>query len=288
MTATVLKRWKCFDGQQYVYSHPSTSTGTDMQLAIYVPAHEEGEKLSVIVFLSGLTCTWENFTTKAGAQRYAADHKVILVMPDTSPRGPGVPDDEAYDLGQGAGFYVDATAAPWDAHFKMYSYINVELPDVIASLAPADMTRVSIMGHSMGGHGALLSALRNPEKYKSVSAIAPVASATKASWGPKVLTAYLGPDQLTWGQYDATLLVADSAWDKPILIDQGADDEFLEKNLKPELFKAACIAKGIPVTLNMREGYDHSYYFISSVIAEHIAYHVGFLASSGARRSGPL
>lgn len=280
MTATILKRWKCFDGQQYVYSHPSTSTGTDMQLAIYVPAHKEGEKLPVIVFLSGLTCTWENFTTKAGAQRYAAEHKVILVMPDTSPRGPGVPDDEAYDLGQGAGFYVDATAAPWNTHFKMYSYINVELPDVIAQLTPAaDMTRVSIMGHSMGGHGALLSALRNPDKYKSVSAIAPVASATQASWGPKVLTAYLGSEQSAWAQYDATLLVAGSAWNKPILIDQGADDEFLEKNLKPELFKAACLAKGIPVTLNMREGYDHSYYFIASIIGEHIAYHADFLAS---------
>lgn len=273
MNAKITKQWKCFGGQQYVFSHESVSTKTSMDLAIYVPAHQPGEKLPVLVFLSGLTCTWENFTTKAGAQRYAADNKIILVMPDTSPRGPGVPDDDAYDLGQGAGFYVDATQSPWADHFKMYSYVNKELPEVIATLVPADLSRLSIMGHSMGGHGALLSAFRNPEQYKSVSAIAPVASTTQASWGPKVLTAYLGTDRSAWEKYDAALLAAQTKWKKPVLVDQGDQDEFLEKNLRPALLKAACEKAGIDMTLNLREGYDHSYYFIASVIESHLAYH---------------
>ena len=277
MGATITKQWKCFGGQQYVFAHPSVSTGSSMDVAIFVPAHDEGEKLPVLVFLSGLTCTWENFTTKAGAQRYAAEHKIILVMPDTSPRGADVPDDEAYDMGQGAGFYVDATQAPWDKNFKMYSYINKELPGVIAPLVPADMSRVSIMGHSMGGHGALLSTFRNPDQYRSVSAIAPVCSATQASWGPKVMMGYLGEDRSTWSQYDATLLAEKTSWKKPVLVDQGDQDEFLKKNLRPDLLKAACAHAGIPMILNMREGYDHSYYFISSVIGAHIDYHASFL-----------
>ncbi len=279
MAPALQKHWKCFGGDQYVYRHASGSTHTDMDLAIYVPAHTRGEKLPVLIFLSGLTCTWENFTTKAGAQRYAAAHKIILVMPDTSPRGSDVPDDDGYDLGQGAGFYVDATEAPWEKNFQMYSYINTELPGVIAGLAPADLTRLSIMGHSMGGHGALISAFRNPDRYISVSAIAPVASATRASWGPKVMTAYLGGDQSTWGHYDASLLAATTTWKKPVLVDQGSEDEFLERNLRPELLKAACESAGIPLTLNLREGYDHSYYFVATVIEDHIAYHAKALAA---------
>lgn len=250
-----------------------------MDVAVFVPAHAPGERLPVLVFLSGLTCTWENFTTKAGAQRYAAAHKIILVMPDTSPRGPGVADDAGYDLGQGAGFYVDATQAPWSPHFKMYSYINAELPGVIAALVPAaDIGRLSIMGHSMGGHGALISAFRNPDLYRSVSALAPVASATRASWGPKVLGAYLGQDQAKWALYDASLLAAHTLWKKPVLVDQGELDEFMEKNLRPELLRESCAAAGIQLILNMRAGYDHSYYFVASFIEDHIAYHAKALA----------
>ena len=277
MNAKITKQWKCFGGQQYVFSHNSVSTGTPMDLAVYVPEHQPDEKLPVLIFLSGLTCTWENFTTKAGAQRYAAAHKIILVAPDTSPRGPGIPDDDAYDLGQGAGFYVDATQSPWNSNYKMYSYVNKELIELIPDLVPADMKRLSIMGHSMGGHGALLSAFRNPDRYASVSAIAPVCSATQAAWGPKVLGAYLGSDQQAWAEYDAALLACKTGWKKTVLVDQGAQDEFLEKNLRPDLLKAACEKAGIPLNLNFHEGYDHSYYFIATVMEKHLAYHANEL-----------
>ena len=273
MSAQIIKSWKCFGGTQYVYRHASVSTGTDMEFAVFVPAHNDSNLLPSLTFLSGLTCTWENFTTKAGAQRYAAEHNIILIMPDTSPRGENVPNDNAYDLGQGAGFYVDAIQAPWDKNFRMWSYINSELPKVVAELAPLDMSRRGISGHSMGGHGALISTLRNPEQYKSVSAIAPIVAPSSVPWGQKALTAYLGPDQSIWAQYDACELVRSSGWTKPIMIDQGAKDEFLDEQLKPELLAAACKEKDIRLNLRMLDGYDHSYYFIASVIGDHIAYH---------------
>ncbi len=277
MNATILKSWACFGGMQYVYRHESAATGTDMDVAVFVPAHEAGEKLPVLFFLSGLTCTWENFTTKAGAQRYAAEHKIILVIPDTSPRGESVPNDDAYDLGQGAGFYVDATQAPWNKNFKMWSYITEDLPAFIGTLPAADMNRCGITGHSMGGHGALVTALRKPGLYKSVSAIAPIAAPTQCPWGEKAFTAYLGSDRAAWKQYDATKLAATTDWTAPILIDQGSADEFLEAQLKPTLFAAACELRGIPLTLRFHEGYDHSYYFIATVMGEHVGYHAGVL-----------
>lgn len=273
MSFSVIKEWKCFGGTQYVVRHASAATGTDMDVAFFVPAHEDGAKLPSLTFLSGLTCTWENFTTKAGAQRYAAEHGMILVMPDTSPRGENVPNDPSYDLGQGAGFYVDATQEPWAANFKMWSYISQDLPKLIEAFAPADMNRRGISGHSMGGHGALVAALREPEKYKSVSAISPIVAPTQAPWGEKAFKAYLGEDRWVWKNYDATELATSTSWSKPILIDQGSDDEFLSQQLRPEIFTAACKTANIPLSLRMHEGYDHSYYFIASIIGDHIAHH---------------
>ncbi len=276
--ADLIKSWKCFDGTQNVYRHVSASTGSDMEFAVFIPPCMSGEKLPALTFLSGLTCTWENFTTKAGAQKYAAEHRLILVMPDTSPRGPNIPDDESYDLGQGAGFYVDAKKEPWDKNFRMWSYINKELPEIVAQIAPTDMSRRGISGHSMGGHGALISALRNPDQYKSVSAIAPIVAPSQVPWGQKALTTYLGTDQAEWRNYDACELMKTKGWKKPILIDQGINDEFLEAQLRPELFQAACDKAGVPLLLKMRDGYDHSYYFIASVIEDHIAFHADQLA----------
>lgn len=268
----VMKTWKCFGGVQTVYRHASASTGTDMDVAVFVPEHEKEKTLPVLIFLSGLTCTWENFTTKAGAQRYAAEHKIILVMPDTSPRGDDVPDDPAYDLGQGAGFYVDATQEPWAHHFRMWSYIHYELPDFVKTVAPVN-GKQGICGHSMGGHGALVAALRLPDRYTSVSAIAPIVAPSQVPWGQKAFQAYLGSEEEIWTQYDATALVKSSPWNRSILIDQGRDDEFLETQLKTDLFVEACKVKDIPLTVRMRDGYDHSYYFIATVIGDHIAYH---------------
>lgn len=271
MNIQIIKEWKCFGGTQYVYRHTSSVTGTDMDVGVFVPAHAQGDKLASLTFLSGLTCNWENFTTKAGAQRYAAEHNMILIMPDTSPRGEKIPNDEAYDLGQGAGFYVDATQEPWNANFKMWSYISEDLPKLIVEVAPVDQSRRGISGHSMGGHGALIFALREPQKYKSVSAIAPIVAPSQVPWGQKAFNTYLG--DAPWSAYDACELAKTSQWKKPILIDQGLKDEFLDAQLKPELFAEACKNAGISLQLKMRDGYDHSYYFIASVIGEHIAYH---------------
>lgn len=249
-----------------------------MDFAVFVPALVKGDQLSSMTFLSGLTCNWENFTTKAGAQRYAADYNMVLIMPDTSPRGDIVPNDDAYDMGQGAGFYVDATQEPWSKNFRMWTYINIELPDIAAQVAPIDLSRRGISGHSMGGHGALISALRNPDQYKSVSAIAPIVAPSQVPWGRKALTAYLGADEAVWKNYDSCELIRSTGWKKSILIDQGANDEFLDAQLRPELFSAACKKAGVNLTLRMQDGYDHSYYFIASVIGEHIAYHAKELA----------
>ncbi len=262
----------CFGGQQNVYRHTSTVLGCTMNFAVYLPPQAEAERLPVLYWLSGLTCTEQNFITKAGAQRYAAEHGVILVAPDTSPRGDDVPDAEGYDLGKGAGFYVNATALPWARHYRMYDYIVEELPALVEAQFPTTDAR-AICGHSMGGHGALVIALRNPGRYRSVSAFSPIVAPSHVPWGEKALGAYLGPDREAWRQYDASELVKTATEKLPILIDQGQADEFLEAQLQPWRLQEAADAAGHPVILRMQPGYDHSYYFISSFIGEHIAHH---------------
>lgn len=261
-------------GTQGIYRHASGATGTDMTFSVFVPPHAPGTKLPVLWYLSGLTCTHANVTDKGSYRAACAEHGIIFIAPDTSPRGDGVPDVDVYDFGQGAGFYVDATQAPWATHFKMRRYIETELPDVIAAAFPqADMTRQGITGHSMGGHGALTVALRAPDRFRSVSAFAPIVSPIHCAWGQKALGGYLGQDQTSWRAYDACALIEDGARLPELLIDQGDADSFLVDQLKPELLTAACAAAGMPVTLRMQPGYDHSYYFISTFMADHIAWH---------------
>lgn len=261
-----------FGGWQDVYQHQSSTLNCQMRFAVYLPDCAENKKLPVLYWLSGLTCNEQNFITKANAQKYAAEHQVIIVAPDTSPRGENVANDEAYDLGQGAGFYLNATQAPWNEHFRMYDYIVEELPALIEAHFPANEKR-GILGHSMGGHGALMIALRNAERYHSVSAFAPITAPSLVPWGQKAFQAYLGDNQEAWKNYDATELVKKIGSQLPILIDQGAGDDFLANQLQPEHFVAACQENGVDLQLNMREGYDHSYYFIASFIGEHIAFH---------------
>lgn len=253
--------------------HESATTGTSMTLSVFVPAGEG--PFPVLIWLSGLTCTEDNFTTKAGAYRAAAEHGVIIVAPDTSPRGEGVADDAAYDLGQGAGFYVDATQGPWAPHFRMESYVAGELIDLIDAQFPTTKTR-SIFGHSMGGHGALTLALRHPELFRSVSAFAPIASPTRCPWGEKAFAAYLGEDRAEWAKHDAALLIeggaAKGVFDD-ILVDQGDADAFLADQLKPELLTAAAQKAGQGLTLRMQPGYDHSYFFMASFVDDHVAFH---------------
>lgn len=262
----------CFGGFQDVYQHESKTLGCQMNVGIYFPKEAETEKLPVLYWLSGLTCTEQNFITKAGAQRYAAENKVILVSPDTSPRGEGIPNDEAYDLGIGAGFYVNATEGKWAKNFRMYDYIVTELPEFIEKNFSVSQKR-GIFGHSMGGHGALMIALKNPEIFRSVSAFSPIVAPTQVPWGEKAFTAYLGTDRTTWSEYDSVELVTKAKPKLPILIEQGLGDEFLGSQLRPELFKSACEKSGCELTLNLREGYDHSYYFIASFIGDHIRHH---------------
>jgi S-formylglutathione hydrolase len=259
-------------GEQRVYRHSSKVLNCEMNFATYVPDMAEGERLPVVYWLSGLTCTEQNFITKAGAQRYAAEARVIVVAPDTSPRGEGVADDPAYDLGQGAGFYLNATQAPWDVHFRMYDYVVDELPALVEANLPASGAR-SIMGHSMGGHGALVIALRNPGRYRAVSAFSPIVAPSQVPWGQKAFSSYLGDDAGAWLEYDAVALIESAAERLPILIDQGDADDFLEGQLKPHLLVAVAEKAGHPVELRLHPGYDHSYYFISSFIGEHIARH---------------
>jgi len=253
--------------------HDSATTGTPMTLSVFVPAGEG--PFPVLIWLSGLTCTEDNFTTKAGAYKAAAEHGVIIVAPDTSPRGEGVANDDAYDLGQGAGFYVDATQGPWAPHFRMESYVTGELIDLIDAQFPTTKTR-SIFGHSMGGHGALTLALRHPELFKSVSAFAPISSPTRCPWGEKAFTAYLGEDRAQWARHDAALLIeggaAKGVFDD-ILVDQGDADSFLTDQLKPELLTAAAQKAGQGLTLRMQPGYDHSYFFMASFVDDHVAFH---------------
>jgi S-formylglutathione hydrolase len=265
--------WRAHGGTQGVYRHHSAATGTEMVFSVFVPDHAPGAKLPVVWYLSGLTCTHANVTEKGEYRVACAELGLIFVAPDTSPRGEGVADDPAYDMGQGAGFYVDATEAPWAPHFRMRSYIEQELPGLIAAEFSADMARQAITGHSMGGHGALTVALRNPERFRSVSAFAPIVAPSQVPWGEKALTGYLGSDRATWRGYDAVALIEDGARVPELLVDQGEADNFLAEQLRPELLKAACEKAGIPLTLRMQPGYDHSYYFISTFMADHLRWH---------------
>ncbi len=274
-----VKRWKMFGGVQGVYRHASKTTGCEMEVAVYEPPRAAaGGPLPVLTYLSGLTCTWENVTAKAGAQRFAAEHGLLFVAPDTSPRGSDHPGEhESYDFGSGAGFYVDATEPPWSQSYRMYTYVTEELPALVAEHFPADPARQGITGHSMGGHGALVAALRNPERYRSVSAFAPIVAPSRCPWGEKAFTGYLGSDRASWKRYDATELVAESGWSSPILVDQGSDDEFLEEQLRPERFREACDAAGVELELRLQPGYDHSYYFHASFMGDHVAHHARLL-----------
>jgi len=260
-------------GTQGVYRHRSSATGTDMTFSVFVPAHDEGEVLPVLWYLSGLTCTHANVTDKGEFRAACAKARVIFVAPDTSPRGEGVADDPAWDVGQGAGFYVDATEAPWAPHFAMWSYVTDELPALVAAEFPADMARQGITGHSMGGHGALTIGLTFPDRYRSVSAFAPIVAPGQVPWGEKALGHYLGEDRAGWRRHDAVALIEDGARVAELLVDQGADDQFLEEQLRPELLADACAAAGIDLTLRLHPGYDHSYYFVSTFMADHVGYH---------------
>ena len=274
---TLVSRNTLFGGHHERHSHHSRSTGTSMTFAVYLPPRAlQGHAVPVLYWLSGLTCNDENFSTKAGAQRLAAEWGVALVMPDTSPRGADVPDDEAYDLGQGAGFYVNATQNPWAANYRMYDYVAHELPALVEAHFPVTQQR-SIFGHSMGGHGALMVALKNPGRYAAVSAFAPIVNPTETPWGQKAFAAYLGDDSALWADYDSTLLVAEANHKLPILIDQGDADNFYPQQLQPQTFVAAARSAGFTVEFNLRPGYDHSYYFIASFIDSHFAFHADAL-----------
>ena len=273
-----IQRWRAFAGVQSVHRHASKATGCEMELAVFTPPRALDGPVPVLTYLSGLTCTWENVTQKAGAQRFAAEQGLLFVAPDTSPRGTDFPGEhESWDFGSGAGFYVDATEAPWSAAYRMYSYVVEELPELLARHFPADLSRQGIFGHSMGGHGALVIALRNPERYRSLSAFAPIVAPSRCPWGEKALRGYLGEDRERWRRYDACELVATSAWRAPILVDQGAADEFLETQLRPELFRDACRRAGVPLELRIHDGYDHSYWFISTFMGDHVAHHARVL-----------
>lgn len=272
-------------GTQGVYTHLSAVTGTPMTFSVFVPDHAPGAKLPVLWYLSGLTCTHANVTEKGEYRAACAEHGIVFVAPDTSPRGPDnnggdVPDADGYDFGKGAGFYVDATQAPWSTHFQMRSYIEQELPLLVAGHFPVDIDRQGITGHSMGGHGALTIALRNPGRFRSVSAFAPIVSPLNCPWGEKALGGYLGPDRAGWRQYDACALIEDGARLDGLLIDQGESDQFLADQLKTPLLARACVKAGIPATIRMQPGYDHSYYFISSFMADHVAWHAERLRSN--------
>ena len=273
---------KTFGGVQGVYVHDSGACGCQMRFAVFLPSEEKHhEPYPVVYWLSGLTCTEENFVTKAGAQRVASELGLAIVAPDTSPRGEGIPDDPsgAYDFGLGAGFYLDATQAPWSSHYKMYSYVTKELPALIEEEFCVDRERTGIFGHSMGGHGALTIALKNPNKFKSISAFSPIVSPMKCPWGIKALSGYLGEDRAAWRAYDACALIEDGARVSEILIDQGQADQFLAEQLKPELLETAVDGTGITLTVRRQAGYDHSYYFIASFIEDHLRWHAKHLSS---------
>ena len=263
---------RSFGGVQGVYRHQSQATGTPMTFAIYLPPDAAHRKVPVLWYLSGLTCTHENAMVKAGAQEWAAEAGIALIFPDTSPRGEGVADDEAYDLGQGAGFYVDATQAPWAPHFRMWHYITHELPELVFGNFALDREAQGITGHSMGGHGALTIAMTFPARYKSVSAFAPIANPSESDWGRKQLTAYLGEDRAAWAAHDATMLMRDKGYPGEVLIDQGSSDQFLHL-LKPEALAHAMAERRQPGVFRMQQGYDHSYFFVQTFMGDHIHWH---------------
>lgn len=268
----------CHGGAQRFYRHDSVAVGLPMRFSVYLPPQAQaGARVPVLFYLAGLTCTEETFMIKAGAQRFAAEHGLMLVAPDTSPRGAGLPGEaDAWDFGVGAGFYVDAIEAPWHKHWRMESYVAEELFELVTSALPGDAARVGIFGHSMGGHGALVLAQRHPQRFRSVSAFAPIAAPSRCPWGEKAFTGYLGSDRAAWAQYDASELMArqqGAPFPAGILIDQGLDDQFLQSQLHPDAFAAACQAVGQPLTLRRHSGYDHGYYFITSFIADHIRHH---------------
>ena len=280
MTITTLSENRCFGGVQGIYAHESTETGCTMRFGVFLPPQAHTGPVPIIYWLSGLTCTEENFIVKAGAQRVAAVLGVALVVPDTSPRGLNIPGEAAtYDFGLGAGFYVDASEAPWSRGYRMYSYVAKELPEVVAAGFPVDPSRAGIFGHSMGGHGALTIALKNPRSYKSVSAFAPICSPMRCPWGEKALAGYLGSDRARWREYDTTALIEDRGWSgPPFLVDQGTKDQFLDIQLKPDLLRATCVERNVALELRMQDGYDHSYFFISSFIEDHIRFHARHLS----------
>ncbi len=278
MSLNTIAQNKCFGGTQGIYSHASEQLGCTMRFSVFTPPQAQSAPCPVLFWLSGLTCTEENFTAKAGAQRYAAEHGLVIVAPDTSPRGDEVANDEAYDFGQGAGFYLNATEHPWAEHYHMYDYITGELPALIFKNFPARADAQGIFGHSMGGHGALTIALKNPGIYRSLSAFAPIVAPTRCPWGEKAFTGYLGSERETWKAYDASKLIESGArFDGEILIDQGGDDDFLDEQLMPHVFEQACRDAGQPLTLRTQAGYDHSYYFIASFMADHVAHHAQIL-----------
>ena len=268
-----IEQHACFGGTQEVWQHPSSTLDCQMRFGVYLPPQAAQGPCPVLYWLSGLTCNEQNFITKAGAQRYAAEHGLVLVAPDTSPRGDDVPDQEgAWDLGLGAGFYLNATREPWSRHYRMHDYVVEELPALVDAHFPTTTAR-AISGHSMGGHGALVIALRNPGRYRSVSAFSPIVAPSRVPWGERAFEAYLGDDRAVWKQWDACELLRDARERLPLLVDQGGDDEFLQRQLRPELLRDACAAAGHPLELRMQPGYDHSYYFIASFIGEHLAHH---------------
>ena len=279
MVFELIEEHFCFGGIQYVYSHQSQLTNCSMRFGLFLPPQAKKHEVPVLYWLSGLTCNEQNFITKAGAQRVAAELGLALVIPDTSPRGLNLPgESESYDFGLGAGFYVDATEKPWSKHYQMSSYISKELPTLLNQHYPLDAQRTGIFGHSMGGHGALILALKNPQQYKTLSALAPICAPMQCPWGQKALRGYLGEDKQAWKNYDACELVKEKSWPySTILIDQGTKDSFLEEQLKPELFQAACLNAGVSVKLRMQRGYDHSYYFIASFIEQHLRFHAAQL-----------
>lgn len=278
--AELIDSHRCFGGEQRRYRHHAESLGCDMVFSVFLPPQAADGAVPVLYYLSGLTCTDENFVAKAGAQQFAAEHGIAIVAPDTSPRGDGVPDDPegSWDFGLGAGFYVNATQAPWNDHYRMYDYIVEELPKVVGDLLPIDADRSSITGHSMGGHGALTIGLRNPSRFQSISAFSPICAPSECPWGHKALGNYLGANTSDWLEHDACHLIEQANTHLPILVDQGGADGFLVEQLKPELLLQAATRAEYPITLRVQAGYDHSYFFVASFISEHLAFHAKYLS----------
>jgi len=277
----LISEYKSFGGKLGFYSHPSSTCNGEMRFAVYQPPQATQKPVPVLYFLSGLTCTEETFMVKSGAQQYAAKYGLMLVAPDTSPRNTGIPgEDDDWDFGTGAGFYVDATVEPWASHYRMYSYVVHELPGLIAQHFPVQPEQQGIFGHSMGGHGAIVCAIRNRQQYKSVSAFAPIAAPMRCPWGEKAFSGYLGEEKESWRAYDASELVRQLGYHSSILIDQGSADKFLKEQLLPQVFEQACVAVNQPINLRYQEGYDHSYYFIASFIEDHIRHHANSLGAN--------